>query len=116
MQDTDAPPPARSSELRWKLDFQLRHLRSACRDVPNRANRGGYPDNEGFSDEGGSTMTTDHVAQPWALRSTLVAVADLDRSIGFYGELGPFGVVAREDAIAVVGDASPGSIVLVLRA
>ena len=30
-------------------------------------------------------MTTDHVAQPWALRSTLVAVADLDRSIGFYG-------------------------------
>ena len=60
-------------------------------------------------------MTTDHVAQPWALRSTLIAVADLDRSIGFYGELGPFGVVAREDAIAVVGDPSPGSLMLVLR-
>jgi hypothetical protein len=60
-------------------------------------------------------MTTDPVAQPWVLRSNLVAVADLDRSIGFYGELGPFGVVAREDAIAVVGDASPGSVVLVLR-
>ena len=60
-------------------------------------------------------MTTDHVAQPWALRSTLVAVADLNRSIGFYGKLGRFDVIAREDAIAVVGDASPGSIVLVLR-
>ena len=60
-------------------------------------------------------MTTDHVAQPWTLRSTLVAVADLDRSIGFYGELGPFGVVAREDAIAVLGDPSPGSLTLVLR-
>ena len=40
-------------------------------------------------------MTTDHVAQPWALRSTLIAVADLNRSIEFYGELGPFAVVAR---------------------
>ena len=60
-------------------------------------------------------MTTDHVVQPWALRSNLIAVADLDRSVEFYGELGPFGVVAREDAIAVVGDASPGSLTLVLR-
>ena len=60
-------------------------------------------------------MTTDHVAQPWVLRSTLVAVADLGRSIEFYGELGPFEIVAREDAIAVLGDASPGSLVLVLR-
>ena len=60
-------------------------------------------------------MTTDHVTQPWTLRSTLVSVADLDRSIGFYGELGPFGVVAREDAIAVLGDPSPGSLTLVLR-
>ena len=60
-------------------------------------------------------MTTDQVAQPWTLRSTLVAVSDVDRSIEFYGELGPFGVVAREDAIAVVGDASPGSLTLVLR-
>ena len=60
-------------------------------------------------------MTTDHVAQPWVLRSTLIAVADLNRSVEFYGELGPFAVVARDDAIAVVGDASPGSFVLVLR-
>lgn len=60
-------------------------------------------------------MTTDHVAQPWVLRSNLIAVADLNRSIEFYGELGPFAVVAREDAIAVLGDASPGSLVLVLR-
>ena len=60
-------------------------------------------------------MTTDDVAQPWALRSTLVAVGDLNRSIEFYGELGPFGVVARDDAIAVLGDPSPASLTLVLR-
>jgi hypothetical protein len=62
-----------------------------------------------------ATMTTDHVAQPWTLRSTLVAVADLERSVAFYGELGPFAVIARDDAIAVLGEASPGSVVLVLR-
>jgi hypothetical protein len=60
-------------------------------------------------------MTIDHAAQPWTLRSTLVAVGDLDRSVAFYGELGPFAVIARDDAIAVVGDASAGSVVLVLR-
>ncbi len=45
-------------------------------------------------------MPTDHVAQPWAFRSTLIAVADLDRSIAFYRELGPFDEIAREDAVA----------------
>jgi len=60
-------------------------------------------------------MSIDHVAQPWTLRSTLVAVGDLARSVAFYGELGPFAVIARDDAIAVLGDASPGSVVLVLR-
>jgi hypothetical protein len=60
-------------------------------------------------------MTIDHAAQPWTLRSTLVAVADLNRSIGFYGELGPFDVITRDDAIAFLGDASPASVVLVLR-
>ena len=60
-------------------------------------------------------MTIDHAAQPWTLRSTLVAVADLNRSIGFYGELGPFEVITRDDAIAILGDSSPASVVLVLR-
>jgi hypothetical protein len=60
-------------------------------------------------------MTIDHVTQPWTLRSTLVAVADLERSVAFYGELGPFAVVTRDDAIAVLGDAAPGSVVLILR-
>jgi hypothetical protein len=60
-------------------------------------------------------MTTDHAAQPWILRSTLVAVTDLPRSVAFYGELGPFPVIAHEDAIAVLGDADPGGIVLILR-
>jgi hypothetical protein len=62
-----------------------------------------------------ATMSIDHAAQPWTLRSTLVAVSELERSIAFYGELGPFEVIARDDAIAVLGEASPGSIVLVLR-
>jgi hypothetical protein len=60
-------------------------------------------------------MPTDHVAQPWAIRSALVAVADLDRSIAFYRELGPFDEIVREDAIAILGESSPASIVLILR-
>jgi catechol 2,3-dioxygenase-like lactoylglutathione lyase family enzyme len=56
-----------------------------------------------------------HVAQPWAIRSTLLAVADLDRSVAFYRELGPFEEIAREDAVAVLGDVSPASILLILR-
>ena len=60
-------------------------------------------------------MPTDHVAQPWAIRSALVAVADLGRSIAFYRELGPFDEIARDDAIAMLGESSPASIVLILR-
>ena len=58
---------------------------------------------------------SDHVAQPWAIRSTLLAVADLDRSVAFYRELGPFDEIAREDAVAVLGHVSPASILLILR-
>jgi len=64
---------------------------------------------------GGNTMPADHVAPPWAIRSTLVAVADLDRSIAFYRELGRFDEIVREDAVAVLGDGSPESIALILR-
>ena len=60
-------------------------------------------------------MPSDPVAQPWAIRSTLVAVADLDRSVAFYGEIGPFEEIAREDAVAILGGVSPASIVLMLR-
>ncbi len=60
-------------------------------------------------------MPTDQVAQPWTIRSTLIAVADLERSVAFYRELGPFDQIARDDAVAVLGDASPASITLVLR-
>jgi hypothetical protein len=60
-------------------------------------------------------VPTDPVAPPWAIRSSLVAVADLDRSVAFYGELGPFAVIAREDAVAVLGEPSPPSIALILR-
>lgn len=60
-------------------------------------------------------MPTDHVAQPWAIRSTLIAVADLDRSVAFYRELGPFKEIVRQDAVAVLGEVSPASVVLILR-
>ncbi len=60
-------------------------------------------------------MPTDHVAQPWALRSTLVAVSDLDRSVDFYQAVGPFDEISRQDAVAVLGGSSPESIVLILR-
>jgi catechol 2,3-dioxygenase-like lactoylglutathione lyase family enzyme len=60
-------------------------------------------------------MHTDHVAQPWAIRSTLIVVSDLDRSVAFYRDLGPFEEIVREDAVAVLGDVSPASIVLILR-
>jgi hypothetical protein len=60
-------------------------------------------------------MPTDHAPQPWAIRSTLVAVADLDRSVTFYRELGPFDEIARDDAVAVLGGVSPASIALILR-
>ena len=40
-------------------------------------------------------MPADHVEQLWAIRSTLIAVSDLDRSVAFYEELGPFDVIAR---------------------
>ena len=43
-------------------------------------------------------MPTDHVAHPWAFRSTLIAVTDLDRSIAFLNrDLGPFDEIAREE-------------------
>jgi predicted lactoylglutathione lyase len=61
-------------------------------------------------------MPADPVAQPWAIRSTLIAVSDLERSIAFYQELGPFDVIAREQDVAVLGNISPTSIGVILRA
>ena len=60
-------------------------------------------------------MTSDNVPHPWTIRSTLVAVAELDRSVPFYRELGPFEEIAREDAAVVLGGLDPASIVLILR-
>jgi hypothetical protein len=55
------------------------------------------------------------VAPSWVIRSALVSVADLNRSIPFYKELGPFEEIFRQDAVAVLGGASPASAVLILR-
>ena len=60
-------------------------------------------------------MPTDKVARPWALRSTMIAVSDLQRSVAFYQEVGPFEEIVREDAVAVLGDILPASVVLILR-
>jgi hypothetical protein len=60
-------------------------------------------------------MPTDDGAQPWAIRSALVAVADLEKSVPFYRELGPFAEIARDDAVVVLGDVSPAAIILILR-
>jgi catechol 2,3-dioxygenase-like lactoylglutathione lyase family enzyme len=60
-------------------------------------------------------MSTDHPTQPWALRSTLIAVADLERSVAFYRDLGPFNEIVREDAVAILGDVSLPSTILILR-
>jgi hypothetical protein len=60
-------------------------------------------------------MSADQVARPWSLRSTLIAVGNLDRSVAFYQELGPFHEIAREDAVAVLGEESPEAVVLILR-
>jgi catechol 2,3-dioxygenase-like lactoylglutathione lyase family enzyme len=60
-------------------------------------------------------VPTDPAAPPWAIRSTLVAVSDLDRSVDFYREIGPFEELLRDDAVAVLGDPSPASVMLILR-
>jgi hypothetical protein len=60
-------------------------------------------------------MPIDQVAKPWAIRSSLIVVAELDRSVGFYREIGPFEEIVRLDAVSVIGDVSPASIVLILR-
>jgi|SRR5271156_936718 len=60
-----------------------------------------------------------NVDQPepqWTIRSTLVAVADLDRAVDFYRELGPFDEIAREDGVSFLGRASRSSVALILRA
>ena len=53
--------------------------------------------------------------EAWTIRSTLIAVTNLDRSIAFYSEIGPFEEIFREDAVAVLGETSPASISLILR-
>jgi hypothetical protein len=60
-------------------------------------------------------MVTDHQAEPWAIRSTLVTVTQLDRSVTFYREIGPFEEIVRNDTVAVLGQPPRGSIFIILR-
>jgi hypothetical protein len=60
-------------------------------------------------------MVTDHLAEPWAIRSTLVSVTKLDRSLAFYREIGPFEEIARDETVAVIGQPPRGSMFIILR-
>jgi hypothetical protein len=60
-------------------------------------------------------MATDHIAEPWAIRSTLIAVTELDRSLRFYREVGPFEEIVREGAVVVLRLVPAGSMFLILR-
>jgi hypothetical protein len=55
------------------------------------------------------------LAEPWAIRSTLVTVTELDRSLAFYREIGPFEEIVRDDTVAVLGQPPRGSIFIILR-
>ena len=64
------------------------------------------------------SMSADHIPSPWAIRSTLISVAELleppveshNRAPGI-----PSGEILHDDAIAVLGGTSSESIVLILR-
>ena len=58
---------------------------------------------------------TDHLAEPWAIRSALVTVTELDRSLAFYREIGFFEEIARDDTVAVLGQPPRGSMFIILR-
>jgi hypothetical protein len=60
-------------------------------------------------------MVTDHLAEPWAIRSALVTVTKLERSLAFYREIGPFEEIVRDETVAVLGQPPRGSMFLILR-
>ena len=60
-------------------------------------------------------MPPEPAVQPWTLRSSLIAVSDLERSVTFYRALGPFEIIAEGDGVAILGGVSPTSPVLLLR-
>jgi len=57
----------------------------------------------------------DQTEPQWTIQSTLVAVADLDRAVDFYRELGPFDEIAREGEVSFLGRQSRSSVALILR-
>jgi hypothetical protein len=57
----------------------------------------------------------EEVGSRWTIRSTLISVTELDRSVSFYREIGPFEELSRADAVAVLGESSLPSVALILR-
>jgi hypothetical protein len=60
-------------------------------------------------------VVTDHPAEPWAIRSALVTVTKLERSLAFYREIGPFEEIVRDETVAVLGQPPRGSVFIILR-
>ncbi|HEX4433328.1 MAG TPA: hypothetical protein VH012_00765 [Acidimicrobiales bacterium] len=60
-------------------------------------------------------MPADPAAPPWRLRSALISVSDLERSVAFYKEIASLNEMAREDAVVVLGEEATASMVLILR-
>ncbi len=60
-------------------------------------------------------MDANQAAQPWAVRSALVAVTDLERSVEFYRGLGGGDVLVNEGGVAVLGGTSPEAFAVILR-
>jgi hypothetical protein len=61
-------------------------------------------------------MSTTHLPEHHlTVRSMLVAVADLDRAVSFYRELGPFDETDRDEGVFVLGGVWPPSMAPILR-
>jgi hypothetical protein len=60
-------------------------------------------------------VAAEDVQEPWAIRSALIAVTDLNRSLAFYKDTGLFHEVVRLDAVVILEQKHAGSFVLILR-
>jgi hypothetical protein len=60
-------------------------------------------------------IVTDQPAEHWTIRSTLVTVTKLDRSVAFYREIGPFEEIVLDDTVAVLGQQPRGTMFIILR-
>ena len=58
---------------------------------------------------------SDGASSPWAIRTALIAVTDVDRSAAFYTEVSRLDEIAHDGSVAILGDAAPSGFILMLR-